>query len=117
MRGARHDPLAGRLRIDQEAVDVVARVIGVEARQRPALHENRPEQQPFGFGAIALPRMRVLVVGEPELDCLAVIVGAAVVLDEIAVRATRAVQLGRQQEALERHDRGDGTGGGEPWRR
>ena len=89
-----HDPLAGRLGIDREAVDVVARVVVVEARQHLAFHDDRPELPPLRLGAVALASVRVLAVGKPEIDRLAVVVGAAVVLNQITVRSRRDVQLG-----------------------
>lgn len=88
-----------------------------EARQRLGLHEDRPEQQALGFGAVALAHMRVPLSGEPEIDCLSVVVRAAAILDESAVHAVLAVLLGRQREQYAWHDRGDGAAYGELWPR
>ncbi|CAB3808262.1 hypothetical protein LMG28614_06766 [Paraburkholderia ultramafica] len=88
-------PVHCRLRINEKAVDVFARVVDVKARLGFAFRKIRPQQQLSGFRAVLLARIPVLIVSQPELNRLHVVLCATVVRDHVAVGPARPVQVGQ----------------------
>lgn len=106
------DPALGRLRVDQEPLQVVRRIHRVERRQRLALGDDRPQQQPFSLAPIrAAGRLAARTADlDPGAHRLQVGVEFGLVRRHgRPVQPSRAIELGRHAQRLERRHVGRGA--------
>ncbi|WP_436967622.1 hypothetical protein [Burkholderia glumae] len=100
------DPALGRLRVGEELLQVLGHVERVERRERLALGDDGPQQQPLGLAPVGPLRLRAARAADrdPGVDRLQVGVHLGLVRGHgRAVQARRAVERSRHAQCLERH--------------